>query len=541
MLRKRPFGTPEKVRAGGGQDHETGQLPRDHPCLAADAPRGMGMIGRQVQVRMGGFLAGMMGRDGMRAWCLAAFLVLAPAAGVAFTADQLAQEFDARLLTEQEKRLLQTGLAFGTHYNGMIDGAWGPGSQRALERFTIANGGSAYVTNADAVLAALEAYSALEEEGWERQYNATLDMSFLVPTAAMIAGGPSDVFANMEVRGRSIGYSLAVQDGPETVGFHDFTGEQAIGEVYRVRQPLVWITSARSGDGWSLYTRSDYRRGWWSTIIIAGQDRDAGAFAAITGSIAPGYAPAIGISPGALERGITTIAAIMNEAEEGTTAAGELQPAPGETTGTGAGNARSAFGTGFVVSKAGHVLTNRHVVSGCFILTVGGARATLLAEDAVFDLALLQIEPEVGPAPAAFAADPARLNSDVTVAGYPLPDFLGGLNVTRGSVSSLKGIGGDGINMQITAPVQPGNSGGPVINAAGQVVGVVVAKLDAAAVAEVYDDIPQNVNFAIRGEIAKLFLSQNGVDPVIAEASAAVSPEILAEMAQGFTRLITCN
>jgi S1-C subfamily serine protease len=113
--------------------------------------------------------------------------------------------------------------------------------------------------------------------------------------------------------------------------------------------------------------------------------------------------------------------------------------------------------------------------------------------------------------------------------------------VTRGSVSSLKGIGGDGINMQITAPVQPGNSGGPVVNAAGQVVGVVVAKLDAAAVAEVYDDIPQNVNFAIRGEIAKLFLSQNGVDPVIAGAAPAVTPEDLAEIAQGFTRLITCN
>lgn len=478
----------------------------------------------------------------MRAWLLAVFLLLTPVTGSAFTADQLPQEFDARLLTDQEKRLLQTGLAFGSYYNGMIDGAWGPGSQRALERFAIANGGSAFVTNADAVLAALRAYSALEEEGWERQYNATLDMSFLVPTAALVAGGPSDIFANLNVRGRSIGYSLAVQDGPETVGFHEFTADEAVGEVYTVRQPLVWITSARSRNGYSLYTRSDYRRGWWSTIIIAGEDRDAGAFAAITGSIAPGYAPAIGISPGVLENGITTIAAILDAADEGTgPRSAAPMPPPDGSTGAGTEGASTAFGTGFLVSSAGHVLTNDHVVSGCTSLAVGGVPARLLAEDAVFDLALLQIEPEAGSAPASFAAEPARLNSDVTVVGYPLPELLGGLNVTRGAVSSLKGIGGDGINMQITAPVQPGNSGGPVINAAGQIVGVVVAKLDAAAVAEVYDDIPQNVNFAIRGEIAKLFLSQNGIDPVIAGPAPAIAPEVLAEMAQGFTRLITCN
>lgn len=49
------------------------------------------------------------------------------------------------------------------------------------------------------------------------------------------------------------------------------------------------------------------------------------------------------------------------------------------------------------------------------------------------------------------------------------------------------------------------------------------------------------MNFAIRGEIAKLFLSQNRIDPVVAEAAAAVAPEDLAEVAQGFTRLVTCN
>ena len=73
----------------------------------------------------------------MRAFLVCCCLLLFPVPADAFTADELVQEFDARRLTEQEKRLLQTGLAFAGAYNGMIDGAWGPGSQRALRPFTI--------------------------------------------------------------------------------------------------------------------------------------------------------------------------------------------------------------------------------------------------------------------------------------------------------------------------------------------------------------------------------------------------------------------
>lgn len=466
---------------------------------------------------------------------LSLFLLLSPLTASAFTAEQLAQEFDARWLTDQEKRLLQTGLAFAGVYNGMIDGAWGRGSQRALERFTLAEGGGQVVTNADAVLAALRAYGALEDEGWERQYDADLDMSFLIPTKALVEGGRSEVFFNMEVRGRSIGYSLTVQDAGGTVRLHEFTEVSSVVAAYTVRRANVWITSGRRADGTSLYTRSDFRRGRWSTIMLSGQDRDAGALAAITGSIAPGYAPAIGISPGVLSAGIDTVAQLMTEGEPSPRAMAE-DPAPATVATPAVG-----YGTGFVVTTAGDVLTNRHVIAGCRSLQIDGKPAVVLAEDQTFDLALLKAAGLAGVAPAQFARDPARLNSDVTVAGYPLPDLLGGLNITRGAVTSLKGIGGDGINMQISAPVQPGNSGGPVVNAAGQVVGVVVAKLDAAKVADLYDDIPQNVNFAVRGEIAKLFLAQNGVDPVVAEPGAPLAPEGLAEVAQGFTRLIICN
>jgi serine protease Do len=136
---------------------------------------------------------------------------------------------------------------------------------------------------------------------------------------------------------------------------------------------------------------------------------------------------------------------------------------------------------------------------------------------------------------------PKELNGPVTVVGYPLPELLGGLNVTREAVTSLKGTGGDGVRMQISAPVQPGNSGSPVINNTSQVVGIVVSKLEAQLMAEATGDIPGNINFAIGGEIAKLFLYQNRVEPTEADESAIVPPEALAELAEEFTKLITSN
>lgn len=473
----------------------------------------------------------------------AAFYLTAPAAE-AFTAEQLELEFDARLLTADEKRFLQAGLAFANAYNAMLDGAWGAGSQRALEKYEVRNGRTEFVTNADVVFLAFETFKAFEKAGWERWYNETLDMSYLMPTVGLVAGTPSESFANFELAGTSFGYSLTIGSGSDAQPLHEYTAREAVAEVYRVRKPLLWITSARTANGFSLYTRSDFRRGYWSTIMLSARDSDAGLFAAVTGSIQPGYAPPISLPTGVLSEGIKTVAMILDEGapEDASPPPAETVTAPSAPPASGAEEERSGgSGTGFLVSANGDFLTNSHVVSGCSSVSIDGIVATVVAEDPVFDLALVRVTPAPDRSPAQFSEKPARLNSDVTVIGYPLLGLLGGINVTRGSVTSLKGLEGDGVQMQISAPVQPGNSGGPVVNAAGHVVGVVVSKLDAQLVADAIGDIPQNINFAIRAEIAKLFLYQNGVEPIEAAEANALSPEDLAEVAQGFTRLITCN
>ncbi len=96
--------------------------------------------------------------------------------------------------------------------------------------------------------------------------------------------------------------------------------------------------------------------------------------------------------------------------------------------------------------------------------------------------------------------------------GFPLPGILSSEgNVSTGVLSATSGIQNDIRFVQISAPVQPGNSGGPLFDSSGHVIGVVVAKLDALQVARATGDVPQNVNFAVHWSEVKAFLDEEGI------------------------------
>ena len=202
-----------------------------------------------------------------------------------------------------------------------------------------------------------------------------------------------------------------------------------------------------------------------------------------------------------------------------------------------------ATGSGFLASPAGHVLTNHHVVEECDSVRVSPPEtvAVVTASDITNDLALLSIRVDNGIAPVSFRVEPARLGETVVVAGYPLHGLAGqGLNVTQGEVSALSGLRGDSRHLQITAPVQPGNSGGPLLDGAGRVAGVVVGKLNALGVALQTGDIPQNINFAIRSGIVLAFLDAHAVPYRASSDGKAHSVESIAETARSHTMLVEC-
>ena len=157
------------------------------------------------------------------------------------------------------------------------------------------------------------------------------------------------------------------------------------------------------------------------------------------------------------------------------------------------------------------------MVGGCVSITVMDDKkkrhqATLVASDLRNDLALLRAKGSFGRAAIFRDNKPVEAGESVTVVGYPLAAILGtDPNVNFGYVTALAGLRGDSSWFQVTAPIHKGNSGGPVLDQSGRVTGVVTAKLNARAVEKRTGDLPQNIGFAVQGEIAQLFLERNQV------------------------------
>jgi hypothetical protein len=203
-------------------------------------------------------------------------------------------------------------------------------------------------------------------------------------------------------------------------------------------------------------------------------------------------------------------------------------------------------GTGFAVSDDGMLVTNEHVVLGCRLVSVRmGTRqlsGTVVATDRVSDLALVQLR-ERTPAFATLRRGPAiRVGEQVVTYGFPLSGSLATEgNLTVGYISALRGLRDDDKTIQITAPVQPGNSGGPLMDQGGHVIGVVAAKLDAMKVMRIMGDVPQNVNFAITLDRLKRFLQANNVRMADEPSAEELRPVDIGDRVRTFTYLIECQ
>ena len=223
----------------------------------------------------------------------------------------------------------------------------------------------------------------------------------------------------------------------------------------------------------------------------------------------------------------------------------ELSLADLEAAATGQGVDASArkqrsTGTGFFVGAEGFVVTNAHVVENVDDpKLVRGfdepVPAVVLARDTKNDLALLKVD--VAAARVAVLRAGVRMGEEIAAFGYPLQGILTtGGNFTLGNVSALAGIQNDSRHVQITAPVQPGNSGGPVVDRSGNVVGVVVSGLRTHA-----KGAAQNVNFAINVNTLTAFLDAHGV-PYLTDASEHPLDNVeLAGKVQALSVLIVCE
>jgi S1-C subfamily serine protease len=163
-------------------------------------------------------------------------------------------------------------------------------------------------------------------------------------------------------------------------------------------------------------------------------------------------------------------------------------------------------GTGFFVTSQGHMVTNFHVVRGArqlAVVTPDGRtlRAEYLRGDLETDLALLKVDSQTTPLPIA-RGDVLFKGQEVLALGYPLVTLQGQeVKASFGHVNARSGMNGDPAYSQIDVPIQPGNSGGPLLDRNGRVVGVVTAMLNPLMTLRLAGALPQNVNYALKSEL----------------------------------------
>lgn len=169
-------------------------------------------------------------------------------------------------------------------------------------------------------------------------------------------------------------------------------------------------------------------------------------------------------------------------------------------------------GTGFIVNSDGWIVTNAHVVESCDKASVpqmGTTTEWLI--DKHNDLAALRLSGAKGWAALPLRATAPRLGDDIAAFGYPLKNILSdSIKVTTGNINSLVGLENDTRYLQISTPLQPGNSGGPVVDYTGALTGVATAVLGS-KFTDATGIVPQNVNFAVRSNIVEIFLQSRNV------------------------------
>ena len=202
----------------------------------------------------------------------------------------------------------------------------------------------------------------------------------------------------------------------------------------------------------------------------------------------------------------------------------------------------TSSGSGFFVTP-NHIITNNHVTRGCDEITVKNkgyeSNVKLLDTDSTTDLSIL-VTGKPNKSFLYLRSRKAVVTGEQSIAlGYPFSSTLGSeLKVTSGNIAALTGIRNNIAELQLTSPVQPGNSGGPLLDDNGNVIGIIVSRLEKSK--EITGNrTAQNVNFAIKSNMAKIFMDLNMVDYQVRKANGSMPvSQIVAEAKEATVQVI---
>lgn len=442
--------------------------------------------------------------------CVLTFGWLPPAS--AQDTEMLWREFDARVLSAAEKRLLQVGLTAAGLYDGLIDGAWGARSQGAIEAYMVASDledDDGLVRNYHMAVLGDEAMAFVAEHGLAYRGGGRHGHLLLAPRGDF-APDPATAIDDLVLAADGVEIRIMESAGELAVALHEaFEADLAPGQApYLVRRDTLWVTASTAGEA-LLYIRTDYSPAadsFFTTMVSEDPSADRALYRVVVGSIADGAGASLAAPGGAVEQAVLALEVALAALEEPPVAPSGIPPD------AEASPEAASSGTAFYVNN-NDLVTAGHVVDGCAAVELtDGTPLALVARHPSLDLALLSAPVRSRTWIAIGDGVQAQLGQRIAALGYPyFGQFGTALNMTAGNVSALVGIGDDPDTLTISAPVQPGNSGGPLLANDGTLLGVVVARLDGLRVAEQTGSLPENINYAVSGPALLAFLEDQGV------------------------------
>lgn len=452
-------------------------------------------------------------------------------------------------LSRSEIQLLQDALIWNGAYIGLKDGGWGRMSADGVREWRRQRGlrVSETFTPGEFALLLGDAIKARNAVGWSTMRDPYTGIWIGIPAALLRKSTkrtlPAPFFAGSDYEAVDDRVTLSTRSFRGDLGIARDVMATAIGALrdaggvpgYRLDRPDRQV-AAIDLPGRSVYIRYDRVDDEWRGFTAMTRQNDTIVrylISAMSAEFNPlGTPTVVGDGPvlspilaGLASQGNMTADASSGMPGSATMPGASRTAAPATATPVAPAVEVSGSGTAFAVRRDGTMLTNNHVVEGCRSLTLkSGERVTVVAADPQADLAILRVSGHVFERVAHFRRDQTiDLGESVTAFGYPLYQSVStALNITNGIVSATVGVNDNPVNFQINAALQPGNSGGPVLDAAGLVIGVAVARLSDRRIMAATGSIPQTMNYAVRGQIAEAFLLSNGilVDKVKSEGRA---------------------
>lgn len=427
-------------------------------------------------------------------------------------------------LTREQRQELQKALAWGGYYTAAIDGSFGRGTRASMQAWQEANlqePTGVLTTRQRALL--LEQYNAvLADLDMQMLRDDTTGIALEVPTAAVSFASYQPPFAQFDATGTVAGVRLLLISQPGDTG--------KLRGLYEVMQSLEVIPVdgdrqfGRDGffiegidDNIHSFTTASLQDGLIKGFTLVWPARDDARRARVLEVMRESFTPLDGV----LDPNLVPVS--ENQAIDMVSGLQVRQPQYSRS--------------GFYVSNAGDVVTSTAAVDGCSRITLDRDQdATVLASYPDLGLALLRPSDDLIPLDyATLQTAVPRLQDDVTVAGYPFGGVLGAATLSFGRLVDLRGLRGEETIVRLALAASEGDAGGPVLDASGAVLGMLLPRAGDTAQA-----LPEDVSFAVKADRIAEALATAGITARRDAAGEPLNAVTLAARARDITVLVSC-